>query len=344
MPEKFDSHHRYLVTPEGGGTPVAHTRATTHAATLDDRFGLEKWSQRMVALGLSRRPDLLAQVAAAPDDERTRLDSIVVDAIEAGGSSTGRNIGEALHRFTERVDAGELELSAVGEAWRADVAAYRKSMDEAGFAVELIERVCVVPQLTVAGTFDRVVSRDGQRFVLDVKTGQNLKYSWPSIAIQLALYAHAETLYDSETGKHSPMPGDVSQTLGIVAHVPAGKGRCDLIGVNLVQGWQGAQLAHRVRSFRKEGFCIGLEDMTATRRAWLVAQVRRLVDEYPDAARDLALQWPNEIPTLKQDGHNAEQLEQIAQAVQKVEAVHRVPFGDPDPLRAETKATEGSAA
>jgi hypothetical protein len=336
MSSHFDRFGRYLIVPEGGSEPVAHTRATTHAATLDDRYGLEKWSQRMVAIGLSRRPDLLAQVAAAPDEERSRIDSIVVDAIEAGGSSKGRNIGEALHRFTERIDSGELELAAVSEPWRKDVEAYRRAVDEAGFVVELIERTCVVPSLNVAGTLDRIVVRDGRRFVLDVKTGQKLDYGWGAIATQLAIYSRAATLYDLDTGEHSPMP-EVEQRVGIVAHVPAGGGTCELIAVDLELGWRGAQLAHFVRTWRKEGFRLGdLDASLPSRREWLVAQVRRLVECYPDAARDLAGRWPVGVPTLKSDGHTDEQLEQIAQAVQQVEGVHQVPFSDaPDPLRAE---------
>jgi hypothetical protein len=331
---QFDRWGRYLIVPEGGDEPVPHTRATTHAATLDDRYGLEKWSQRMVAIGLSRRSDLLAQVAAAPEHDRGRIDSIVVDAIEAAEASKGRNIGEALHQFTERLDSGELELGNVPNPWQADVAAYRKSMGEAGFAVELIERTCVVPRLVVAGTFDRLVVRDGRRFVLDVKTGQRLDYGWGAIATQLAIYSRAATLYDFDTAEHSPMP-EVDQRVGIVAHVPAGGGKCELVTVDLEVGWQGAELARLVRTWRKATFRLG--DVGASlpsRREWLVAQVRRLVNEYPEAARDLAQRWPVGVPTLKADGHTDEQLGEIAAVLQQVEGEHRIPFADePDPAQ-----------
>jgi hypothetical protein len=328
----FDRWGRYLIVPEGGGDPVPHTRATTHAATLDDRYGLEKWGQRMVAIGLSRRDDLLAQVAATPPEDSTRLDSIVVDAVEAGGSSTGRNIGEALHQFTQRVDLGEMELSAVPEAWRPDVAAYRQAMDEAGFVVELVERTCVVPELTVAGTFDRLVVRDGRRFVLDVKSGQKLDYAWGAIATQLAIYSRAATVYDLETAEHSPMP-EVDRRFGVVAHVPAGQGKCELIVVDLEPGWRGAQLAHFVRTWRKEKFRLGgLAVSLPSRRDWLMGRVRHLVREFPDAAQDLAQRWPIDVPTFKVDGHTDEQLEQIAAVLHQVEGEHRIPFEDePDP-------------
>jgi hypothetical protein len=341
---QFDRWGRYLIVPEGGREAVPHTRVTTHAATCDDRYGLEQWGKRMVAIGLSRRPDLLAGVAAARDDDRNRLDSLVSDAIEAGGSSTGRNLGQALHEFTERIDRGELELSAVPDPWQADVAAYRRAMDEAGFSIELVERICVIPELTVAGTFDRLIVRDGHRFVLDVKTAQELRFGWTSISAQLALYSRASTLYDAESGEHTPMP-PVDQQVGFVAHVPAGQGTCELIAVDLEVGWRGALLAHQVRSWRKEMFRLGgannyrppapaAESVSLeTRRDWLVAEVRRIVAEYPDAGRALAQHWPSGVPTFKQsDSHTDEQLEQIARVVENVNKQYRLPFPDePDP-------------
>jgi hypothetical protein len=345
----FDLYGRYLIVPEGGGDPVAHTRATTWAATLDDRYSLEKWGQRMVAIGLSRRPDLLAQVAATPDEDKTRIDSIVVDAVEAGGSSTGRNIGDALHQFTQRVDLGEMDVSAVPEPWRKDVEAYRAAMDEARFVVEtfmvlkLVEKTCVVPELTVAGTFDRIVLRDGRRFIFDLKTGQKLDHGWGSIATQLALYSRASCIYDIDTAERSPMP-EVDQRVGIVAHLPAGQGTCDLIAVDLEPGWRGAQLAHLVRMWRKEDVRLGdVSDKVPSRRDWLVTQVRRLVDHYPEAAQNLAELWPVDVPTLKEDGHTEEQLFRIATVLQQVEGVHRIPFADePDPALVKTNTKKRS--
>jgi hypothetical protein len=331
----FDRYGRYLVTPADGGKPVAHTRATTHAATCDDRYALEKWGQRMVAIGLSRRPDLLAQVAAAPDDDKTRLDTIVADAIEAADASAGRNIGDALHQFTERVDRGDLDIGSVPDPWRKDIDAYRRAMDDAELLVELIEQTVVIPSLTVAGTLDRIVTRDGRRFILDVKTGQKLDYSWGSIAQQLAIYSRAETIYDLGTGEHSPMPA-VDQEVGLVAHVPAGKGTCHLIGVDLEAGWRGALLAHDVRRWRKDRFRLG-ELTFPDLRDQLAARVRHIVDEFPDAARDLANCWPSDVPTFRHDGHDDEQLDRIARAVRRVEADHRVPFRGPDPFRTTTK-------
>ena len=326
----FDRYGRYLIVPPDGGKPVPYTRATTWASTLDDRYALERWSCRTVALGLARRPDLLASVAAAKDDDRDTLDTLCERALEAGGSSTSATLGQALHRFAERIDNGE--DVKVPDPWREDLDVYTEALSQAGITVDLVERVCVCPQLIVAGTFDRVVTFDGRRFIADLKTGQRLDYSWGSIATQLSIYAHASTLYDAESGKHTPMP-EVDQERAIVIHLPAGKARCDLYFVDIAEGWRGANLAKWVRAWRKVGGLHSpLADSTGERRTWLVTRVRRLVDEYPDAARELARRWPVGVTTLKQNGHTDVQLEEIAAVLQQVEGVHRIPFEDePDP-------------
>jgi PD-(D/E)XK nuclease superfamily len=338
MASAVDQWGRYLITPPEGGKAVPHTRATTWAKTLDDQHGLSLWRQRTTALGLAQRSDLLALVAAAKDDDSNALDEVCESALQAAQGSAGANLGSALHSFTERIDRGE--MVEVPEPWRGDIDAYTEALHQAGIKVEAIEQVCVCRELTVAGTFDRIVSFDGRLFIADLKTAKDLRYSWTSIAMQLAIYAHASTLYNVESGEHTPMPA-VDQLQAIVIHLPVGKAKCDLYFVDIAEGWRGANLAKWARTWRKvNGLHAPLTDSTSERRTCLVAQVRRLVDEYPDAARDLAGLWPAGVPTLKENGQTPEDLEEIAQAVQKVEAVHRVPFGDPDPLRAQNRQTK----
>ena len=59
-----DRYKRYLIAPRDGGKAKAYTRATTVAEVLDDRYNLELWKMRQVAVGLTRRNDLLLKVAA----------------------------------------------------------------------------------------------------------------------------------------------------------------------------------------------------------------------------------------------------------------------------------------
>ena len=60
---KRDRYGRYLIA----GKP--YTRATTIADTLDDRYNLEKWGNRMVAKGLANRADLHALASTLDVDK-----------------------------------------------------------------------------------------------------------------------------------------------------------------------------------------------------------------------------------------------------------------------------------
>jgi hypothetical protein len=196
----------------------------------------------------------------------------------------------------------------------------------AEFQMELIEQTVVIEQLDLAGTLDRTVLRDGVRYIFDVKTGQGLGLQ--SCAIQLACYAHASSLYDRDHGVHSLVP-EINQEIGYVAHCPAGKGTCEIVALDLVKGWRGALLASQVRSFRKSK--VQVAEFRMTRPLWLRSQVKRLVDEYPEAARDLAALWPPGVPTLKTNGHSPDQIQAIVDVLIEVEGIHQVPFGEPDP-------------
>lgn len=245
-----DRYGRYLITPADGGKPVAHTRATTIASTLSDKLGLQQWALRMAAIGLTRRPDLFARVAATPADDKQALNRLVDEAKEAAAASAGANVGTALHSFTERLDRGEDVV--VPEPWCHDVTAYRAALDAAGARIVdgMIERIVVLPDLGVAGMFDRLVLLEGRELplVADLKSGGYL--DWPEIVIQQALYANAATIYDPATRTHVAMPA-VDRDEALIIHLPAGKATCELHLIDIAAGWEAVQQAMWVREWRK---------------------------------------------------------------------------------------------
>lgn len=248
-PER-DRWGRYrLPRPDAPGKAmVSWTRATTFAKSIADTYGLGKWQTRMAVKGMTLRPDLLA-LAASTDDSST-LDRVCEDAKEAAGSSSGANAGTALHTFTERVDRGE-EVR-VPHPWDADVAAYSSALAAAGLTVDprFIERIVVVPELGVAGTYDRVLrAADGRLVVGDLKTGKDLSHSWADIAVQLALYANATAMWNGITGEYEPMP-PVDKRTAVVIHLPARKGAAHLYELDIEAGWQAARLCYQVREWR----------------------------------------------------------------------------------------------
>jgi hypothetical protein len=256
-PER-DRYGRYRITDPVTGEERSWVRATTWAKTVSDLYALHGWEKRMVALGFAQRPDLMLRVAAVADPDsstgKVELDGLIERAREHAKAGARANLGTALHAFTESVDLGR-PLPAIPPPFDRDIAAYRKAMAAVEVSRNYVERICVVRDLGVAGTMDRVVrfkhGRDGNPLPLiaDVKTGGDLKHSWNEIVIQLALYAHADTIYDPVTREHHPML-KVNQEQALVVHLPAGEGRCTLYLVNIAAGWEMALLCAAVRAWR----------------------------------------------------------------------------------------------
>jgi hypothetical protein len=238
-----DRWGRPMITPPGGGRPVAYSRCTTYIDCLDDRYNLELWKIRQTAIGLADRPDLLLAVTAHRNDKK-RLDGICNEALEAAKGSAPATTGTALHVLTQVVDRGE-QLPTVSDGIAADLDAYREAMK----AVKVVatEQFGVHDQRKVAGTWDRVVEYRGRRILADVKTG-SIDYSMSKIAMQLAMYSRCQ-VYDVPTGARSPL--EVDQSNGLIIHLPVGAARCDLIWVNLREGWEGVELAGEVREWRR---------------------------------------------------------------------------------------------
>lgn len=241
---KRDHWGRPLVIPPGGGKPVPYTRASSFDV-CEDTYTLNKWSQRMVALGLADRPDLVLAAAAHRDDKK-KINDICKQASEAAKSSAAATTGTALHALTEQIDRGEDPI--VPEAVKGDIEAYREATSI--LSVESVEVFGVCDEVQAAGTWDRIVSWEGQRFVADLKTGSSMKYGQLRIAQQLAIYANS-AIYDPLTGDRTPT--GVYKNAGIIIHLPAGEQHCELIWFDLKTGWQIVKLSHEVRQIRSCG-------------------------------------------------------------------------------------------
>jgi hypothetical protein len=238
-----DRFGRPYVTPPGGGRQITYTRCTTFIDVLEDKFRLEQWRQRQVALGLADRKDLILAVAAHRGDKE-RLNGICDEAREYALSSAAATMGTALHALTQLVDRGT-PLPVISDDAAADLDAYRDAMKP--LTVVAQEQFGVHDHLKVAGTWDRVVEWKGRRFIADIKTG---KIDWDinKISMQLAVYSRCQ-VYDIPT--NTRMHHDVDQSNGLIIHLPAGAARCDLIWVNLRDGWEGVELAGQVREWRR---------------------------------------------------------------------------------------------
>lgn len=216
------------------------------------------WQQRMTAIGLMERPDLLLSVAANRDD-RDALNAIVERAREAAKANTGSTTGTALHQLCEQYDMGL--KPTVPPAYQKDIAVYLKATKP--FNMVSIEQFCVLDQWGgIGGTPDRVIEFNGRYYIGDIKTG-SIEYGILKFAMQFAVYAHSKPYFyhqaptgdvtigpDAAAKLRGEWPGEIDQLRAILIHLPQGEGRCDIYWVNISDGWEAVKIAAAVRGWR----------------------------------------------------------------------------------------------
>lgn len=263
-----DRWDRPLLPDPVTGEDRAWTSVSTLARTLADTYNLSRWQQRQVARGMGVRPDLCALASRADPDDRATLQRIADDAMEAAGSSAGRNIGTALHEATvdfDRADTGarvDIVRRAIPTI-ATDLKAYAQTIEQHGLKTDprLMERMTVCRELESAGTFDRFyLCPDGKWRVGDLKTGQHAdEWGHLELATQLTPYANGEALWkvlDKTTGEGVweawPVAEEsIDRTLGILVWLPSGQGRCEISLVDLNAGMRLTRKAVDIRAERK---------------------------------------------------------------------------------------------
>jgi hypothetical protein len=269
-----DRYGRPMVLPPGRGTKrVAYRRVTTFVGCLEDTYNLMAWKNRQVAYGMGQRKDLVLAAAAADPGDKRKLDEIAQKATEHAMASAAATTGTALHALTERIDRGQ-RLGFVPAEYQADIEAYRRATE--GIEWAGIESFRVHDGFQVAGTADRIGRvGDGPWRIYDIKTG-SIDYPH-KIAMQLAMYARSVP-YDIAADKRGT--DTVDPRYGVIIHLPAGQGRCELHRVDIVAGWGACLLAKQVWDWRStKGLVEPLRDPGAP-ATWesLVRDARHLDD------------------------------------------------------------------
>lgn len=295
-----DGWQRPLIIPPGGGKPEPYTRCTRFVDVLDDKYTLQKWMQRQVAVGLSLRSDLaLAAATAANDPEVNKrdLDAICDDAREAAQGSAKATIGKAFHSLTERLDRG-LSVGVVPDQYRAHLDAYEAATRH--LSPIHIEQIMVLDEMRVAGTPDRIVTVEGMPgcYIADLKTGAStLTYGLPKVAMQLAVYAHS-ALYDVASGARADVDG-LNLERGLVIALdsqiaPGVKPECRLLWVDLTVGWRGAQMCRQVWDWRKDTRKMSGEEDIPRKPAWVAPEKTTAIEvaiHHASTLDELTLIW-----------------------------------------------------
>jgi hypothetical protein len=280
-----DGYDRPMIVPKKGGKAVPHTRTTTFIDCVEDKSNLTDWGKRSVLLGAAEKPTLLDAVRdldPEADGYKRKLSGLAEAAMEASGANDKRERGSYLHELSELVDAGQPLPDGVSEADLDDMAAYK--MATIDFDVKHTEQLVVVNALKTAGTPDRVsyytgpgplpgMVFDNELLITDLKTG-SVDYGSLKMAAQLAVYSRGEfydhtvfpevdtsdkkafaawkkLVHEQELAQRAYSPiGPVNQEWGVIFHLAAGSGVCNLHWVNLTIGWRLARLAQTIRAAR----------------------------------------------------------------------------------------------
>jgi hypothetical protein len=228
-------------------------RCTTWIDVLQDEFALKKWDRRMVAYGMSQRPDLcLLASASDPNDyrENSVLQSIAGKAIDAAQGDAAANIGTGLHRLTERMDRGET-LGIVPDPYPADLAAYEQCTKDIEWVG--IESFRVHDEYKVAGTTDRIGWYNGRLAIFDLKSSAKQNpISYPhGPAMQLAMYSKSVP-YIYPGDYRTTDVAEIDPDVAYIINMPAGSGHCELRPIDIAKGWRACQLAVQVWTWRDE--------------------------------------------------------------------------------------------
>jgi hypothetical protein len=244
------------------GKRERYSRPSSFGKPLDDDSALVNWRLDRVGIGVAGDRALQARYAAVSLDDREELSALREAAISAGRGAEAADVGTALHAMSVRWEQGDTTFNPP-EEFRVSLQAYTGALEASGLRSIHYEFACVNVENRCAGTADRLYEFDaplitpdgeilpvGTIVVGDLKTNKRLDYSFPSYAVQLALYAGAR-LYDVVADEFLDTP-PINQDWAIIAWMPStDPGRCELFWVPLEIGRYGLYIVGQIKIWRK---------------------------------------------------------------------------------------------
>jgi hypothetical protein len=262
------SNGRYKLPDPDTGKDALFTRVSTIAKTLEDTYHLEQWKLRSTAKGIAMRPDLAMLAGATPLSDKWKFaNDIVKPAMDTAGATEGANHGTAFHSLTELVDRGQPTPQGTHPDNVKRLALYRQRLDEHGLQVipDWMERIVLNREYRIVGRTDRALLVDDMsrldypatqagRVIGDLKTQKSMDFGCMSIAMQLAIYAHADLVWvgSDEDGHWEEPDIELNRDVAVVMHVPSDQIAADIHVIDIARGWELVQMAMDVRAARKE--------------------------------------------------------------------------------------------
>lgn len=317
-----DGLGRYLLPDMTTGEVKGRTRVTTVAGTMESGYGITIWRRRTVIRGMGLRPDLMARAGAAdPSDPGydKLMDSIEAAAFEAGGGSSGANLGSAQHHVFDRYFGKGESLDAIAEYFHADIKAVEAEL--------IAKKIKIVPGYNERVVYCRIYDRggridaigeldDGTWVIIDWKTEKD-PVEYPSgKTIQQAYYSNADGIMNYDTHEYEPMP-PVRRDFSIVIWCRLGSGEAKALRVPVDLGWVGARIAEDNRAWHQQKINIheyfpgtGLAPVVTSQPQVQPANGQAMTEQQPQIAQAAPPQPTNGA------GNAAQIKEMISQQIQ----------------------------
>lgn len=235
---------RYTLPNPETGKSKSWQRVTNFVKMTDDTYHLELWKQRNVAKGVAiladaGRVDIMDLAQRDVKLDRDRLNNICETAQDVAEAYKMADEGTALHTSTELADYAGGDLNRVPTGHRDKVRMYLDALAANGLTVvpDMIERVTASARYECAGKFDRIYRlASGVNVIGDLKTGDSLDLSFPSIAAQLECYEDGVNNHGVFDGQRYDDSIKVSHEFGVVVHLPSTRDEVTVYWVDLAQG------------------------------------------------------------------------------------------------------------
>uniref|UniRef100_A0AAU7GY34 Exonuclease n=1 Tax=Streptomyces phage Geonosis TaxID=3158856 RepID=A0AAU7GY34_9CAUD len=235
---------RYTLPNPESGKSKSWQRVTNFVKMTDDTYQLELWKQRNVAKGIALlaeagRVDIADLALRDVKLDRDRLNKMCTTAQDVAEAYKMADEGTALHTSTELADYAGGDLNRVPVPHRVKVRMYLDALAANGLTVVpgMIERVTASARYECAGKFDRIYRlASGINVIGDLKTGDELDLSFPSIAAQLECYEDGINNHGVFDGQRYDDSIKVSHDFGVVVHLPSTRDEVTVYWVDLAQG------------------------------------------------------------------------------------------------------------
>jgi hypothetical protein len=250
----FDSNHAYYLDGKRA------KGVTTLAKIPTDTYSIDRWTERMVAIGVTVDPTIRENIACHIDNKQ-RLNDFCEEAKKAAKAHEKADRGTQMHRVLELVLLDQ-EIKLITDQQRRDAVALKRTLDRYKLTphLNLTEQFVAWPDQVVCGRFDAVLERpDGKQWLVDLKSGPNAVAYPQSTAVQLALYARAPHVSvdapaygdKQEVTDWRTMPENLDYKYARVLLCTPTDDVGTLHRIDIEHGWAGARKALEIVKWRK---------------------------------------------------------------------------------------------